>query len=94
MFTHSFDPVFVDLALIEIRWYSLSYIFGILVGWWYGRKIISKINQRHNLNLKLAFFDDYITYIILGIIIGGRLGYVAFYNLSYFLYYHMLIIKD
>ena len=49
------------------------------------KKIISKINQRHNLSLKLAFFD-YITYIILGIIIGGRLGYVTFYNLSYFLY--------
>ena len=64
MFTHSFDPVFVDLALIEIRWYSLAYIFGILIGWWYGRKIIVKKFADENNSLNLKEFDNLITYII------------------------------
>ena len=40
MFTHSLDPVLIDFGFIAIRWYSLAYIFGILFGWWYGRKLI------------------------------------------------------
>ena len=85
MFTHSFDPVFVDLALIEIRWYSLSYIFGILVGWWYGRKIIVKKFAEENNSLNLKEFDNLITYIIFSIILGGRIGYIIFYNPQYYL---------
>ena len=85
MYIHNLNPIIFDFGYLSLRWYSLAYLIGIIFGWWYGRKIIFKINQRLNLNLKLAFFDDYITYIILAIIIGGRLGYVIFYNLSYFL---------
>ena len=39
---HNFDPVLIDLGIIKIHWYSLAYIFGILIGWWYGRFIIKK----------------------------------------------------
>ena len=85
MFTHSFDPVFVDLALIEIRWYSLAYIFGILIGWWYGRKIIVKKFADENNSLNLKEFDNLITYIIFSIILGGRIGYIIFYNPQYYL---------
>ena len=39
---HNFDPVLIDLGIIKIHWYSLAYIFGILIGWWYGRFLIKK----------------------------------------------------
>ena len=79
MIIHNFDPVFIDFGIIQIRWYSLAYIAGILIGWTLGKKIfISDTNLKEK-------FDDFITYIILGIIVGGRLGYVLFYNLGYYL---------
>ena len=78
MFINNFDPVAIELFSIEIRWYSLAYIAGILTGWYLAKKIF--IN---NTNLKDKF-DDYITYIIIGIILGGRLGYVIFYNFDYY----------
>ena len=79
MFTNNFDPVAFELFNISIRWYSLAYIFGIIFGWIYCKKILIKTAIIQNL------FDDYISYLIIGIIIGGRLGYVVFYNLSYYL---------
>ena len=78
MFINNFDPVAIQFFSVEIRWYSLSYILGILIGWFLSKKIfISDTEIREK-------FDDYITYIIIGIILGGRLGYVLFYNFSYF----------
>ncbi len=93
MFTHSFDPVLVNFGLIEIRWYSLAYIFGILIGWWYGKKIIIKrfIVEKQTFNLKE--FDNLVTYIVFSIILGGRIGYVIFYNLEYFLSNPLEILK-
>ena len=41
MIVHNFDPVLIDLGLFQIRWYSLAYIFGIILGWFYANKIIS-----------------------------------------------------
>ena len=79
MFTNNFDPVAFQIFSLEIRWYSLAYIMGILLGWLYCKKKI--INDKALLDL----FDDFITYLIIGIIFGGRLGYVLFYNLSYYL---------
>ena len=78
MFINNFDPVAINFFSLEIRWYSLAYIFGILIGWVLAKKFFinnQEINRR---------FDDYITYVIFGIIIGGRLGYVLFYNLDYY----------
>ena len=79
MFINNFDPVAFQILSFEIRWYSLAYILGIIIGWILCKKIFIKnldINQK---------FDDYITYLIIGIIIGGRLGYVLFYNLNYYI---------
>ena len=42
MYIHNLDPILFDLGFLTIRWYSLAYIFGILIGWWYGRVIISE----------------------------------------------------
>ena len=79
MFINNFDPVAFQILSFEIRWYSLAYIFGIIIGWSLCKKIFIK---NSDINEK---FDDYITYLIIGIIVGGRLGYVIFYNFSYYL---------
>ena len=85
MYTHNLDPILFELGYITIRWYSLAYIAGILVGWWLGRKIISK--KFTNLQFKFNFedFDNFITYIIISLILGGRIGYILFYNFEYYL---------
>ena len=85
MIIHNFDPVFIDFGIIQLRWYSLAYVFGILIGWWYGKILLKKQVEGYNVKIYLSKYDDLITYIIIGIIIGGRLGYVFFYNLSFYL---------
>ena len=79
MFINNFDPVAVQIFSIEIRWYSLAYVIGILFGWFLSKRIFIKDP------LLKEKFDDYITYLIIGIIIGGRLGYVLLYNPNYYL---------
>ena len=85
MYTHNLDPVLFNFGFIEIRWYSLAYIAGILIGWVLGKKIIQKRFINSNFEFDLKEFDNLITYIILSIIIGGRVGYVIFYNFSYYI---------
>ncbi len=86
MFTHNFDPVLIDLYIFEVRWYSLAYIFGILLGWIYAKKIIKRLKTNSSLNyLKIKDFDDFIPYLVIGIILGGRLGYVLIYNFDYYI---------
>jgi len=79
MFINNFDPVAFNFFSLEIRWYSLAYIFGIIIGWLYCKKYL--IKDKSILNI----FDDLITYLIIGIILGGRLGYVLIYNFDYYL---------
>ena len=77
---HDFDPVLINFGILEIRWYSLAYILGILTGWWYGKIIIRKQLLDSDQNFYFKNFDDSIIYIIIGVIVGGRLGYVIFYD--------------
>ena len=93
MYTHSLDPVLIDFGFMVIRWYSLAYIFGIILGWWLGKKIIKHILQQINLNFDIKEFDNLITYLIISIIIGGRLGYVIFYNLGFYINNPLDVIK-
>ena len=79
MFINNFDPVAIQIFSVEIRWYSLAYIFGILFAWIYCKKILIK-----DKNISILF-DDLISYLIIGILLGGRLGYVLFYNIKYYL---------
>lgn len=69
------NPVALDLKFFQIKWYSLAYIAGILIGWWYLLKLLAQpgapMARRHA--------DDLVFYATLGIILGGRLGYVIFY---------------
>ena len=68
MFIHKFDPILFEFWFISIRWYSLAYIFGILFGWWYGKRIIIKKLKFLDKKFKLENFDDIITVIIISII--------------------------
>ncbi len=78
MFINNFNPVAFQILSFEIRWYSLAYVTGILIGWLLCKKIFIKdsfITKK---------FDDYIAYLVIGMIIGGRLGYIIFYNFNYY----------
>ncbi len=78
MFINNFDPVAIEIFSLEIRWYSLAYIVGILMGWYLAKKVFIYSNIKDR-------FDDYVTFVIIGLILGGRLGYVLFYNLDHYL---------
>ena len=93
MYTHSLDPILIDFGFIAIRWYSLAYVFGIIIGWWFGKKIISHILKNTSLKFKIDDFDDLITYLIISIIVGGRIGYVIFYNFEYYILSPLEIFK-
>ena len=83
------SPVALDIGFFQLRWYSLAYLAGIFIGYWYLLKLAkqpgSPIARRHA--------DDMVFYAALGIILGGRLGYVLFYNLSYYLQNPLDILK-
>ena len=79
MFINDFDPVAFNIFSIEIRWYSLAYIFGIIFGWIYCNEKLLKLDQYTKI------FDDYIFYIVIGIIVGGRIGYALIYNFNYYI---------
>lgn len=79
------NPVLVHIGPLAVRWYALAYIVGILAGWVYARALIaSKSLWGGAAPLTLVDFDDFIIWITLGIILGGRIGYVLFYNLPLF----------
>jgi phosphatidylglycerol:prolipoprotein diacylglycerol transferase len=81
-----FDPVLISFGPFAIRWYALAYIAGILLGWLYARRVIA--NERYwggPAPLTVADYDDFVLWVTLGIILGGRIGYVLFYNFDHFL---------
>ena len=85
MIVHNFDPVFVEWGFVQIRWYSVAYIFGIILGWMYANRIIKIMEKEYNFRqTRVKEFDDLVIYLILGIILGGRFGYVFFYNFEYY----------
>jgi phosphatidylglycerol:prolipoprotein diacylglycerol transferase len=95
MIIHNFDPVLLDLGFIQIKWYSLAYILGIILGWIFAVKIIKKTqNNKYNFTqITKEDFDDLVVYLVFGIILGGRLGYVFFYNFEYYNHNYLEILK-
>ena len=83
------SPIALDLGFFQLRWYSLAYLAGIFIGYWYLLKLLKQpgapMARRHS--------DDLVFYAALGIILGGRLGYVLFYNLPYYLDRPLEILK-
>lgn len=83
------SPVLLHIGRFDLRWYSIAYLAGIFVGYWYLLKLIrqpgSPMARRHA--------DDLVFYAALGIILGGRIGYVLFYNLGHYLQHPVEILK-
>jgi len=80
-----FDPIALQIGPIAIRWYALAYIGGIVLGWIYARALVK--NERlwgGPAPITLAQLDDFILWVTIGIIVGGRTGYVLFYNPAFF----------
>lgn len=80
------DPVLISIGPFAIRWYALAYIGGILLGWVYARWMIrnTALWAGGKPPMTVTDFDDFIVWVTLGIILGGRTGYVLFYNPAYF----------
>ena len=84
-----FDPVAINLGFIQIRWYGISYVTGIMLAWWLLRVRAARLYEIWNPD-QVA---DLIFYATVGIIVGGRLGSVLFYNLPYYLHHPLGIFK-
>ncbi|MGA8614231.1 MAG: prolipoprotein diacylglyceryl transferase [Xanthobacteraceae bacterium] len=88
------NPVLIHIGPLAVRWYALAYIVGILVGWFYARSIIASERLWGGpAPLTVVDFDDFIIWITLGIILGGRTGYVLFYNLPVFIAHPLQIFE-
>src|SRR5215470_12288585 len=89
-----FNPVALALGPIEIRWYALAYICGIVIGWIYARALLK--NEKlwgGPAPISLLQLDDFILWVTLGIIVGGRSGYILAYNLPFFIEHPAAIFK-
>jgi len=79
------DPVLVQIGPFALRWYALAYITGILLGWFYARAIVrSERLWGGPAPMTLTDLDDFVLWVTLGVILGGRIGYVLFYNPAHF----------
>ena len=76
-----FDPVALHLGPVAVRWYGLMYLAGFLAGSWVARW---RIRTQPWLNWTVEEADNFLTYVVLGVILGGRLGYVLFYKPLYY----------
>jgi phosphatidylglycerol:prolipoprotein diacylglycerol transferase len=83
------SPTLLHIGWFQLRWYSIAYLAGIFIGYWYLLKLLKEpgapMARRHA--------DDLVFYAALGIIFGGRLGYVLFYNLTFYLAHPLDILK-
>ena len=89
IYEHNLNPVAFSFFNLKIYWYSLAYIFGFLFSFWYSKYLVK--NKVIMLDIKIV--DDLITLAIIAVILGGRFGYIIFYNLSYYLENPFEIIK-
>ncbi|GBD42366.1 Prolipoprotein diacylglyceryl transferase [bacterium HR39] len=76
----AFDPVAIRLGPLAIRWYALAYLAGLVLGWLLAKRLV----RRPGWSLTPEFVDDFLFHATLGVVLGGRLGYVLFYNLPYY----------
>lgn len=87
------DPILIEVGPLAIRWYSLAYIAGLLLGWWYIRRLVAddtlwqtpKSKKATKSPLTLLAVDDLLVWVTLGVILGGRFGYVLFYQPGHFI---------
>lgn len=79
------DPILLEIGPLAIRWYSLAYVVGLLGGWWLVRRLGEGLRLQGRAAPNNDDWDDLLIWIALGIILGGRLGYVLFYNAHQYL---------
>ena len=89
MYIHELNPVAFSLFNFNIYWYSLSYLFGFIFSYYYVKLILKK----DFVNLSFKIFEDFLSWAVLGVIFGGRIGYVIFYNLNFYLENPIEILK-
>jgi phosphatidylglycerol:prolipoprotein diacylglycerol transferase len=77
------DPVLVTIGPLAIHWYGIGYIVGILFGWWYAKRLVTspKLWPAGVLPMKPEDIDDFVVWAAIGVVLGGRTGYVLFYDL-------------
>jgi phosphatidylglycerol:prolipoprotein diacylglycerol transferase len=79
----SIDPVLIEIGPFAIRWYALAYIFGLILGWQYVKWLVRRPGWR----LEPVDVDDLLLYVTLGVVLGGRIGYVLFYRPGFYLWH-------
>jgi phosphatidylglycerol:prolipoprotein diacylglycerol transferase len=83
----AFDPVIFTIGPLAIRWYALAYIAGIFLAWWYAKRLVNdaRLWGPRGAPVKALDLDDFVVWAALGVVVGGRLGYVLFYDLAHYI---------
>jgi phosphatidylglycerol---prolipoprotein diacylglyceryl transferase len=76
---HGFDPVAFEIGPVKVHWYGIMYLLGFAAGWWLARRRAARPGS----TWKASDVDDFVFYAMMGVILGGRIGYVLFYGMSY-----------
>ena len=81
------DPVLIEIGPFAIRWYALAYIAGIFVGWWYAKRLVTnaRLWGLRGAPMQTGDIDDFVVWGAIGIVGGGRIGYVLFYDLAHYI---------
>ncbi len=83
-----FNPVFFHIGPLPVRWYALAYVTGLVLGWLYARWLVQRAGFwgaiKHPDTVSL---DDLLVYVAFGVVLGGRIGYILFYNLPYYIHH-------
>jgi len=81
------DPIALSIGPVDIHWYGISYVVGILLAWWYARKIVATPRLWANDTPAMAAIDldDFLLWAAIGIVVGGRIGFILFYDLPLYI---------
>lgn len=81
------DPVLLQIGPFAVHWYGVAYIVGILFAWWYGRRLVTnaRLWPDGTLPMKPTDLDDFVVWAAVGVVLGGRIGYILFYDLARYL---------
>ncbi|WP_420962615.1 prolipoprotein diacylglyceryl transferase [Brucella sp. IR073] len=81
------SPVIFSIGPLQVHWYGVGYVVGILFAWWYGKRLLStpRLWRHDKAPIEPDALDDFVLWAALGVVLGGRIGYVLFYNFDYYL---------
>lgn len=89
------DPIAISIGPLSVKWYGLAYMAGLLIGWWYVKRLVStdRLWRNNKSPLPVTMMDDVLLVVTLGVVVGGRLGHVFFYEPAYYLAHPFEILK-